>query len=122
MFNKKPDQIYVNGIIQNYSIDKKVLNLSETINNITMVWNNNLEYSYFMFYNLKNIIKVDLSKFDASKITRMFGMFSDCTSLTSIDFTNFDTSSVTDMWGMFYNCKLLTSINLGNLNIPQLKI
>ena len=119
MFNLKPNKIYINGILQSYT-GKKVYNLTETINNVTMLWNNNLDYTYCMFYNVKNIIKVDLSKFNSSGITKMFCMFDSCNSLTSIDFTNFDTSSVTDMWGMFYNCKSLTSIDLSNFNTESL--
>ena len=65
-----------------------------------------------MFYNLTNIIKIDLSKFDASQVTQMIGMFYNCISLTSINFEGFNTKSLISMDYMLYNCKQITSLNL----------
>ena len=55
-----------------------------------------------MFYDLRNITSLDLSNFDTSKVTTMNRMFSGMSNLTSLDLSNFDTSKVTTMGSMFY--------------------
>ena len=144
-FKSKPSEIIINKIVQNYT-DYIVYNLKEEENIITMKWNYSLETCVGMFYTLSNITKVDLSKFDFSKVTSMFKMFDGCTSLTSINFFNintssindmgclffgcnitfidisgFDTSKVTNMSYMFTNCKSLISLDLSNFNTSSVK-
>ena len=55
-----------------------------------------------MFYDLRNITSLGLSNFDTSKVTTMNRMFSGMSNLTSLDLSNFDTSKVTTMGSMFY--------------------
>ena len=55
-----------------------------------------------MFYDLRNITSLNLSNFDTSKVTDMNRMFSGMSNLTSLDLSNFDTSKVTTMMSMFY--------------------
>ena len=70
-----------------------------------------------LFFNCDDIITIDLSKFDTSKVTDMSGMFSRCSKLTSIEFSdNFDTSKVTDMNNMFYYCSGLTELDLSSFD------
>ena len=107
----KPSHIYINDILKNYS-DYVAYDLTEEYNNITMIWGNQIENCNAMFYSLTNAVKIDLSKFDSSKVTIMSDMFFDCISLTSIILDNLDTHLVNNMGGMFYNCISLTSINL----------
>ena len=70
---------------------------------------------------------INLSSFDTSNVTNMWGMFNNWCSLTSIDLSSFDTSNVTDMSYMFstedcmqgHNTERsgdLTSINFGTFN------
>ena len=144
--NNTPDHILINGILQNYS-GKMAYNLTKEINNVTLQWDNPLINCNTMFFNLKNIIKVDLSKFDSSQVTDIGCMFEQCNSLEYIDFTNFktstvtymgwmfnycislksinlnnfDTSKVTDMHNMFSNCHSLISLNINNFNLDNLK-
>ena len=71
---------------------------------------------------LSNVIYVDLSGMDASKLTDMSRMF--CTEwldnsyskLREVKFGNIDTSNVTDMSYLFYNCGNLETVDLENLN------
>ena len=44
-----------------------------------------------MFKDLENILKIDLSNFDASQITSMHEMFKGCSSLTSVILSNSNT-------------------------------
>ena len=114
-FTEIPSQILVNGVLQNYT-GKIVYNLIKEVNNITMIWNYTITNCNVMFSNLNNITKIDLSKFDSSKVTDMRCMFSNCYSLQSLDLNNFNTSSVTNMIGMFYNCISLKTLDLNSFN------
>ena len=114
-FEEIPNKIYINGELQNYT-GKEVYNLPDGINNITMKWDNDLINCNAMFYELNNIIRIDLSKFDSSKVINMVGMFASCEQLDFIDLTNLDTSKVTSMAYMFSKCTSLTSIDLRSFN------
>ena len=60
-------------------------NLTNEINNIALQWENPLIDCNTMFYNLKNIIKVDLSQFDSSQLSDIGCMFEQCNSLEYIN-------------------------------------
>ena len=62
-----------------------------------------------MFVYCSNLIVLDLSNFDTSKVTSMNFMFYDCSNLISLNLKNFNTSLVLNMVFMFYKC-----INSGN--------
>ena len=117
-FTHIPDKILINGDPQNYT-GYMVYNLEKEENDITLIFNDLLTDCNAMFYNLSNIIKIDLSKFDSSMVTEMACMFYDCTSLISINFNNFDTSSTKDIHRMFSGCSKLASINLSGFDTSQ---
>ena len=136
-----PDEIYLNDI---KIAEEECSLIMQNKGNYTfkIIWYNKLTTCQRMFYNLSNIINIDLSKFDSSLVTDMTQMFTYCFSLNSINMENlntslvhrmyemfvvcqslqflnlssFDTSLVTDMSGMFSNCYSLTSLNLSNFN------
>ena len=114
-FNSIPNKTFINGVLQNYN-DKKVYNLTNKINNITIQWYYQLTNCNLMFKDLHNITKLDLSKFDSSKVTDMRCMFNNLISLQSIDLSNFDTSLVTSMRSMFSNCRSLKTIDVSSFN------
>lgn len=70
----------------------------------------------WMFRNCSNLISLDLSNFDTSKVEDMHSMFEDCSNLTSLDVSNFNTSNVKDMSLMFYGCGSLTSLDLSSFD------
>ena len=78
-----------------------------------------------MFYSrldeqkIRNILELDLSNFDTSKVTNMYAMFNGMSNLTTLNLSNFDTSKVTKMWAMFSGMSNLTSLNLSSFNTPQ---
>ena len=74
-----------------------------------------------MFFNMPNILSLDLSSFDTSRVMNMEGMFSHMSSLTSLDLSNFDTSKVTEMGGMFLEMLSISSLNLSNFNTQNVK-
>ena len=70
----------------------------------------------FVFMNLTTL---NLSNFDTSKVTNMHAMFSDTSNLTSHDLSNFDTSKVTNMARMFSGMRNLTTLNLSSFNTAK---
>ena len=114
-----PDEIYINGIKQDYINSSYYFN--ETNNIIKLIWNKTLENSKFMFYNCSNITEIDLSNFDSSLANDMRYMFKNCTSLISINLTNFNTSNAQIMLDMFSYCSSLTSLNLSSFNTSKVK-
>ena len=78
-----------------------------------------------MFYSrldeqkIRNILELDLSNFDTSKVTNMYAMFNGMSNLTTLNLSNFDTSKVTKMWTMFTDMSSLTSLNLSSFNTSQ---
>ena len=117
-FKSLPSEIYVNGINQT-KFDYKVYGLKNTINIITLRWEDQLKDCSNMFNNILNVIEIDFSKFGSQRITNMLKMFQNCESLTSINFNNLDTSSVGDMRDLFAGCVSLKSLNLSNFSIKS---
>ena len=113
-FNQSPDEILINGELQNIIQFQYYLNNTENI--IILRWNSPLTNCKNMFYQLSNIIKINFSNFDSGQVTTMSYMFKDCNSLKSIYFNNIDTSSVKNMAYMFYGCSSLTTLDLSNFN------
>ena len=113
-----PNQILVNGVLQNYT-EKYVYNLTYETNKITMKWNNQITDCNSMFDGLGNIISVDLSKFDSSKVTNFDCFFRNCYNLKSINLTNFNTSSCLNMVRMFDLCSGLDTLNLSSFDTSK---
>ena len=113
-----PNHIYINGT-EKYANAFQVSGLTNEVNEITLKWDSPISTCYCMFNYMKNIIKIDASKFDTSKVTDMTAMFYQCTSLTSINLNNWNTSSVGNMVDMFSGCSSLISLNLGNFDTQK---
>ena len=139
-YNKTlPDIILVNGKQEE---PKKIVNMTEKENNVTMIWNsqitsceqmfafcNNLKMINFvdfdtslvtsmkmMFINCDSLISLDLSGFNTSSVETMYAMFYRCSSLVSLDLSSFNTNKVYDMYSMFYGCRALTSLDISSFS------
>ena len=73
-------------------------------------------YSIYYEQEIKNILEIDLSGFDTSKVTTMYNMFAYMSKLTTLNLSHFDTSKVTNMNNMFYHMPALTTINLSSFD------
>ena len=73
-------------------------------------------YSKYGEQEIKNILEIDLSSFDTSKVTNMGRMFSGMSNLIALDLSNFDTSQVTDMHYMFFDMSNLIALDLSNFD------
>ena len=78
-----PENIIVNDIPQNNNDNKVFVYLPNPINNITLIWNNQITNCGSMFRDLKDMLYIDFSSFDASSVTNMNAIFYGCSSLTS---------------------------------------
>ena len=83
------------------------------------------EDSSEMFYRskseqkLKNILDINLTSFDTSKVKDMHDMFCYMINLTSLNLSNFDTSQVTNMAYMFNGMYNLTNLELSNFDTSK---
>ena len=73
-------------------------------------------YSKYGEQEIKNILEIDLSSFDTSKVTNMGRMFSGMSNLIALDLSNFDTFQVTDMRYMFSGMSNLIALDLSNFD------
>ena len=74
---------------------------------------------YIVGHTIENILDIDLSHFDTSKVMYMQYMFSGMSNLTSLNLSKFKTSNVISMSGMFSGMSNLTSLNLSSFNTSQ---
>ena len=83
------------------------------------------EDSSEMFYRskseqkLKNILDINLTSFDTSKVKDMHDMFCYMINLTSLNLSNFDTSQVTNIAYMFNGMYNLTNLELSNFDTSK---
>ena len=115
-YQSKPSRLIIDGKLLNKSDnDKYVLN-NDFNNNVTLIFDEQLESCEYMFSGIKQIIEIDLSNFDSSKVKSMKSMFNGCSNLTKITFGKINTSSVVDMSFLFYGCEKITSLDLSNFD------
>ena len=115
-----PSKIYLNRKLISNIEDCHYIDIIELNSEIKIEWNNITIFSTKkMFYNCKEIIKIDMTKFDTSLVSDMSYMFSSCDSLKSLNVSNLNTAKVQTMEYMFYNCKNLISINLESFRVPK---
>ena len=72
-----------------------------------------------MFYGCSSLQSLNLSNWNASKVTDMSEMFYDCSSLQSLDLSNWNVSNVIYMNYMFQKCSSLQSLDLSNWNVSN---
>jgi len=120
-----PNLIYLNGHIALIDDLGRIFIESENenvISNVTLIWNQTIKTCGYLFKYSTNIIEMDLSKFDTSKVTSMINMFENCEKLEYINFGNINTSSVVDMSYFFKGCYSLLSLDLSKLDTSNVKL
>ena len=76
-------------------------------------------YSKYGTQNIKNILEIDLSSFDTSRVIEMRHMFCGMSNLTTLNLSNFNTSQVMNMGGIFSGMSGLTTLNLSNFDTSK---
>lgn len=69
-----------------------------------------------MFWGCRNLEEINVSNWDTSSATSMYGILAYCEKLSTIDVSNWDTSKVTDLSSMFAYCRGLTTLDVSNFN------
>ena len=77
------------------------------------------ENSSYMFSELTELLTLDVTVFDTSKVTNMSFIFEGCRSITKLDVSGIDTSKVTDMSFMFAACKSLTNLDVSGFKTDE---
>ena len=95
--------------------------LFQKFNNVINLDVSNLDTSKvanmsYMFYEMKKLSELNITDFNTSKVTNMDSMFAGGNSLKNLDLSSFDTSSVLDMAYMFSSCSNLETLNISNFN------
>lgn len=77
----------------------------------------------FLFHKNKNIVNIDISRWNVSNVKDMYAMFKFCENLESVgDLSHWDVSKVEYMRCMFYNCEKLKDIgDISNWNVSNVK-
>ena len=81
-----------------------------------------LNSSSFMFFNIKNLVSIDFTKFENENIESMSEMFKNCINLKFVNFKRYDYfTNVSNLSHMFDNCISLTSLILPIYDSEKLK-
>ena len=86
------------------------------IHSIKLIFKSELTNCANMFYNCKEIIDINFSKFNAENVTDIKGMFDGCSSLLTLDMSSFNAPKITSMSCMFKNLSSLKSLELSSFN------
>ena len=109
LFNIIPSKVFVN------EKDKgacKKCKLENGLNNVSIIFDNEINTCAYMFSYLNNIKEIDLSNFNTSLVINMSSMFMNCSKLEKINLWNINTILVQDMGSLFEKCTNLKSIDL----------
>ena len=114
----EPEKVYLNtdssGMFSSGYPGQKIKNILEL--DLSGFDTSKVIHMSSMFEGMRNLTNLNLSNFDTSNVTDMIGMFDDMRNLTTLDISNFDTSKVTNMNSMFENMSSLTTLNLFNFD------
>ena len=83
---------------------------------IKLKFKNDISNCYKLFYNCKDITKIDLSSFNTNNTKNMSYMFANCSNLTNINLSGLNAENVTNISYMFYS-----NSNLLNLDLSSFK-
>ena len=123
-YHAEPEKVYLNTnssmIFFSGDSEQKIKNILEL--DLSKFDTSRVTNMSHMFNGMRNLTTLNLSNFNTSNVTNMGGMFFNMTNLTAFNFSNFDTSKVTDMGSMFYGMSSLTTLDLSNFNTSQVTI
>ena len=123
-YHAEPEKVYLNTnssmMFFSGESEQKIKNILEL--DLSKFDTSRVTNMSHMFNGMRNLTTLNLSNFNTSNVTNMGGMFFNMTNLTAFNFSNFDTSNVTNMGSMFYGMSSLTTLDLFNFNTSQVTI
>ena len=111
-FEYFPSRVFINN--EEKEGHQKIYNLEEGLNTVTLIFEDEINSCANMFYNVEDLIEIDLSKFNSANVRSLENMFYGCKNLKYIDISNFDTSQVNTMASMFSGCSSLKYLDISN--------
>jgi hypothetical protein len=102
--------VLINDAVVNLDSNNKI-DVPEGVNEITLQFGSTMTYIEKMFSGLSNVVEIDFTHFDCSRVNRLKNLFEDCSNLEKITFGN-SFGAINSMYRTFCNCNKLTSINL----------
>ena len=120
--NKTNVKIYIDNIKLN-DFQKYFIPKIDKEYDIKLILDINLKMKNcsYMFFKCQNIIELDLSSFDTSKVSNMNHMFGRCYNVKDINLCNIDTQNVTDMGYLFSKCKNLLFLDLSYFDTEKVE-
>ena len=113
-FNDKNIELFINNVKVDFFYEYIRKNTDQKLIRVKFKFKKLMNNTSFMFSGCEDLISIDLSSFNSSKVTNMSYMFRDCNNLTTANFNSFNTSKVENMQGMFQSCKSLKSLDLSS--------
>lgn len=90
-----------------------IVNKSDAKNvDLTMISPRNETSLKELFYKNTNLIHINATNWDTSKVTTLRSMFGDCAALETVEFADWDVNYVIDFYAMFDACKNLKTIDV----------
>ena len=122
-FTPYPEYVIINNnnSEKHIPINNSITDLTQDINIIKIIWNDAVTNCSKMFYNLANIIKINMTNFNMPNIINMSHMFYGCSSLKELDLSHIDNPKVSNMSYLFSGCKALALNNLSTFNTQKVK-
>ena len=105
-----------NSIVDSNTISDALRNTTASSVSLSVKTGDTIELTgdcSYLFLEAQKLKSIDLTGFDTTNATYIYGMFDSCYALTSLDLSSFNTSNVTNMMGLFGNCFGLKSIKFG---------
>ena len=112
--NKEKIEIYINNKKIKFNIKYKVD--EPGLIKVIFKFKELLTSTFSMFRDCIYLQSIDLSYFNASKVSNMRCMFQNCNSLNSIYLSFINKSNVTSMRSMFSKCSSLSSLDLSSFD------
>ena len=88
---------------------------------VDILFSNELSGMPSIFKDNVDIISVDFSNFNSSKISEISDLFNGCSSLKSVDLTRFKLLQIKSLQNVFKNCKELTSVNISYISSSKIE-
>ena len=117
----EPEKVYLNEdsseMFYRSKSEQKLENILDI--NLTSFDTSKVKDMHDMFCYMINLTSLNLSNFDTSQVTNMAYMFNGMYNLTNLELSNFDTSKVAYMAYMFSGMSKLTSLNLSSFDTSK---
>ena len=126
LINKWNDELNISIYINNTKI--KELKLNDTELEFNNIYDKNIEIKYegiftnmsYLFYEIKNLEKVNLTNNNISQVKTMEKMFYGCSSLKYAEMNLLNTSNIENINSMFENCENIELINMKNFDTKNI--